>query len=87
MSYNYAIERPFVLTDEGQRVLLKMRDLAFELCGKAGAVRADKLMVFSGNSWQIMACIDRLVEVGDLREIQFNNGAWQRKVFTLGREQ
>lgn len=63
-------------------------DEAFKLCRQSGAVRADKLMCVGGYSWQAMACIERLVEIGDLRELPSPaDSPWQHKVFVLGREE
>jgi hypothetical protein len=84
--YVYENEKPFVFTDEGQRNLLKMRDFAFSICVQAGAVRADKMMsLVSGDSWKNMACIDRLVELGDIVEVSSQPTVWQHRVFVLRR--
>lgn len=71
MGYEYEKERPSVFTDEGQRKFLKIRDRAFSLCKTAGVARMEEIISGSlGDSWQLLACVDRLVEIGDLREIQ-----------------
>ena len=49
--YSYEDERPWLLTDEGQRALLKVRDAAFQLIDTAGAVRFDRVFVCSSGSW------------------------------------
>lgn len=84
MSYDYETEKAFVFTDEGQRHFLKVRDKAHELLKLAGAVSADTLLFGTGNSWSLMACVDRLVELGELVEIK-TNGAWQHRIFKAGR--
>lgn len=67
MSYNYEKQRPFVFTDEGQRVLLAIRDRSQTLMKLAGCMRTDKLIAHqNGDIWDILACIDRLIEIGDL---------------------
>ena len=91
MSYRYSNERPYVFTEEGQFNFLKVRDFAKDILAKAGAVRADKLLAVprSGSSWQSMALIDHLVEIGELRELldDRDNRAWQHRVFENGKEQ
>lgn len=79
--YNYTTERPYVFTDEGQRKFVKIYDTAKKAFETTGAVTAGKLMTgCSGDSWQTMACVDRLIEIGSAREVN-TSGAWQYKVF------
>lgn len=63
MPYRYEEQRANLFTEEGQRMFLKVRD--------AGAVRMDKLMGYAGggDSWDMLACADRLVELGELVEV------------------
>lgn len=85
--YDYQKHKAFTLTDAGQRKLLKIRDFAFECFRTAGSARADKLMIGGGDSWDTMALIDRLVEIGDIREVgQESKIAWQCRVFVKGSE-
>ena len=71
MSYDYQKERPGLFTDEGQRMLLRVRDRAQRLLRESGAVRLQEMIKGeTGSSWQMMACADRLVELGELREIE-----------------
>lgn len=83
MTYSYIEQKPYTLTDEGQRKLLAVRDCARDLCTKAGAVRAGILLhaAGSGDSWENMALVDRLVEIGDLRVVH-DASAWQDRIFT-----
>jgi hypothetical protein len=71
--YDYATQRPFVFTEEGQRTFLKVRDEAQRLCQLAGAVSCSHLMDAAagstGDSWDRLACIDRLVEIKELRRL------------------
>lgn len=72
MSYSYFDEKPKLLTDEGQRILLRVRDRARQLIKTAGAVRQAELFrdaIGSSDSWQDIACVDRLVELGELEEL------------------
>jgi len=70
MPYNYEMQRPNIFTDEGQRIFLKIRDRAKDLLKTSGAVMSGRLLeTCAGDSWDILACIDRLVELGELIEI------------------
>lgn len=65
--YNYETERPFLFTDDGQRMFLQIRDKAKRLLKEAGAFRAQELFTeVTGSSWAMIACIDRLVELGEI---------------------
>ena len=82
--YAYADFRKDVLTDEGQRNLLRVRDAAHALLKEAGAFRLGELLARSGiggDSWMQLAFVDRLVELGEIREIPQPNCATQHKVF------
>lgn len=71
MAYCYTTERPFIFTEEGQIMFLRVRDKAQELLKLAGAVSASRLIAAagSGSSWSMLACIDRLVELKEIEEI------------------
>jgi hypothetical protein len=86
VSYDYKKQRPFVFTEEGQCMLLKIRDSALEHVEKSGAVCYAALTEgCSGSSWDILACVDRLVELGDLRRLLNYNGVTQSDVFSSPR--
>lgn len=79
--YDYQKEKPYVFTDEGQRQLLRIRDTSFGLFKLAGVARCQEMMAGeSGSSWQILACVDRLVEIGDIVEIK-RECAGQHRIF------
>lgn len=82
MAYSYSAQRPFVFTEEGQVMFLKVRDRAKVLLAEAGVVRCDKLMAAAGAgvNWDMLACVDRLVELGELVEIA-TGGPGQYRVF------
>ncbi len=70
MSYNYAIERPFIFTEEGQVKFLEIRDRAVKLLRQTGAIQCGHLINgSSGDSWSLLACVDRLVELKELIEV------------------
>lgn len=64
-------------------MFLKIRDKANVLLPKSGAVRMQELIAGTGgDSWMMLACVDRLVELGELREVQQPNCAGQYRIFT-----
>lgn len=81
--YQYSAERDKVFTEEGQVLFLKIRDRARELMDAAGAARLDKMIQgCTGDSWEMVACVDRLVELGEIREVTADGAvAGQRRVF------
>lgn len=74
MSYVYAEERSKLFTDEGQRFFLKVRDAVKYLLKESGAVKAEELFSnekfkIDNDYWKRQACLDRMVELGDIVEI------------------
>jgi hypothetical protein len=87
MSYEYHKQRPKLFTESGQDMLLKMRDRAFALIDSAGAVSSGKLLLVASmaDTWDKLACMDYMVERGDLREVTGSDVAGQCRVFVRGR--
>ncbi len=85
MSYKYEDEKKELFTDDGQRLFLGIRDHVHKLLGQAGAVRMAEAINPPGrccsNSWTLLACVDRLVELGEIREITDTETAGQYRVF------
>jgi hypothetical protein len=83
MSYSYEKMRPNVFTEDGQVTFLKIRDNAKTHIASAGAVSADRLTRgVTGDSWTMMACIDRLVELKELIEVPNPISSWgQHRIF------
>ena len=80
--YDYQAERPEIFTEAGQRDFLKVRDNVQRLLDIAGAVKMGKAIeVISGDSWLQLACVDRLVELGEIREVTDEDVAGQDRVF------
>ena len=87
MSYVYETEKQYILTEEGQRKFLAVRDNVKKLLQQAGAVRMQEaIRGISGDSWQQLAYVDRLVELGELRELNFGHCAGQHRVFVAATE-
>lgn len=68
--YNYQEEKQNLLTDEGQRMFLSVRDRVKELLCEAGAFKStNALSKETGSSWTMLACVDRLEELGEIKEV------------------
>ncbi len=82
--YNYETQKAVLFTDEGQRLFLTIRGQAFRMLGDAGAFRLDKAILgIAGDTWDALACIDRMVELGELLELS-TDGPTQHRVFVKG---
>jgi hypothetical protein len=91
MSYAYAQEKTRLFDDRGQRLFIGMRDRILSVLKQAGAVRSGELMhlpdgVGAADSWTMLAVFDRMVELGELREIQQSGYvAGQHRIFVSGK--
>lgn len=82
MGYSYAAERASVFSEDGQVMFLNIRDTAHRLLAASGAVASEKLLLGTGSTWTMLACIDRLVELGELVEIPNPySSAGQHRIF------
>ena len=82
MSYDYATQRKTVFSEGGQKMFLAIRDKAKELLAASGAATSQKLMCTSGDTWHMLACVDRLVELGELLEVPNpHSRAGQHRIF------
>ena len=80
--YNYLVEKPKIFTEQGQEEFIKVRDRAKRLLNEAGASKMfSALEDVSGDVWTMMAYVDRLVELGEIREITNGNVSGQDRVF------
>ena len=87
MSYDYTTERPKLFTEDGTTMLFKVRDNVRELLDTAGAFTAEKAWKgVTGDSWLMMACLDRLVEHGEIERVTPKGTTWgQYEVFRAAR--
>jgi len=72
--YNYPQQRHQIFTESGQRLFLAIRDQVHGLIAQSGAVTMGKATslprgISTANSWDLMACVDRLVELGEILEV------------------
>ena len=80
--YNYQTEKQRIFTEDGQEMFLKIRDKVQHLLKQSGAVMMQNAISgVTGDSWMMLACVDRLVELNEIREITGSNVAGQHRVF------
>jgi len=81
--YNYETEKAWIFTDEGSRQFLRIRDHVHKLLDEAGAVSMEKARAReSGDNWKSMACVDRMVELKEIREVPREDYPAQHRIFT-----
>jgi hypothetical protein len=81
MSYDYAEERKGLFTERGVERLIRIRDKARHHIIVSGAFRLQEIGVAA---WEDVACIDYMVEQGELVELK--RDCWgQFRVFTSPR--
>lgn len=69
--YVYEDLKSKIFTEEGQAMFLKIRDNVKNLIDKAGVVTMGRATSgTTGDSWTMMACVDRLVELGEIIEVE-----------------
>jgi hypothetical protein len=80
--YSYQAERPRLFTEAGQVMLLKVRDNVRQLLADSGAFMAGNAWRgVTGDSWMMLACLDRLVELGEIRRVEQGRVAGQSEVY------
>lgn len=80
--YNYETEKQKVFTEAGQVMFLKIRDNVQKLLKQSGAVMLhNAISVVGGNTWTQIACMDRLVELKEIKEITPVDTMGQDRVF------
>jgi hypothetical protein len=80
MPYKYEDVKPEIFKPENQKTFLKVRDDVNRLIDLAGAVRLDKVMP-GGDTWTSMAYVDRLVELGEIKEVPQPKVWGQNRIF------
>lgn len=82
MSYNYQAERSSLFTEKGCCDFIKIRDNTFELLELAGAVRIrEATQGIGGSTFFQHACMDRMIEMKEIREMTGPNACGQDRVF------
>ena len=83
MGYVYEDQKSTLFTDEGQRMFLRARDNVEKMLDMSGAVMMGAAItgIGDGDSWEMLACVDRLVELGEIREIEQGDVCGQYRIF------
>jgi len=86
MPYVYEELKPRVFTETGSVMFTHIRDRIRRLLRETGAIAMGAAIGdCTGDSWTMLACVDRLVELDELREVgQAARG--QDRVFVPGPE-
>lgn len=81
--YDYLKEREKIFTEDGQEMFLKIRDNTKKLLDTAGAASLGKMInCCTGDVWVMIACVDRMIELGEIKEITNAHAVWaQNRVF------
>jgi len=82
--YLYEEIKEIVFFPEHQITFLKVRDKIEVLLSQSGAVNMEKIISgISGDTWLLLACVDRIVELNEIKEvIQNHNVTQQKRIFT-----
>jgi hypothetical protein len=79
--YEYAEQKEWVFSEEGQKQFLSIRDRVKKLIASSGAVTMEKaIQGETGVNWNMMACVDRLVELHEIFEVPSDRAA-QFRIF------
>ena len=83
--YHYEEQKHSLFTDKGQRLFIAVRDSIKQKIKISGAITMMKAMelpegIGAISGWELMACVDRMVELGELRELP-TTGPAQNRVF------
>lgn len=84
--YKYEENKKYIFSDEGQRLFIAVRDRVLSIVEESGAItmaKASRLpaKVGAADSFNLMACVDRMVELGDLSEVWYRKCTTQERVF------
>lgn len=86
MSYSYEVEKKQLFTEDGSVAFIKGRDAALRMLRESGAFRCQEWMgksELSGDSWMMLAILDRMVELGELVKLRPDESCWQQfQVYT-----
>lgn len=80
--YNYEELRSDLFTEDGVKMLTKVRDKVKQCLDFAGAVSmGEAITSCTGDSWTMMACVDYLVEQEEIKEVTGSGVAGQHRIF------
>ena len=70
--YRYDDYKEFTFTHKGQLMFLRIRDNVIERLKSGGAITMQMATDcgVGGSNWEQMACVDRLLEIREIREVE-----------------
>ena len=83
--YDYEVEKEKIFSEKGQKLFLAIRDQIKKKLAISGAITMGRAIslpeeIGAADGWHMMACVDRLVELGELQEVP-TSGAAQYRIF------
>jgi len=86
--YEYKNHKSEILKEENQKDFLKVRDNVDRLLSISSVfIMADAIKGITGDNWTQMACVDRILELGEIVEIPTESSvSAQNRVFVRGRK-
>lgn len=78
--YDYETEKPKLFTEEGPQVFIAFRDRAISVLNDSGAFmyeRVERGVKGIHDTWMGLACIDRMVELGEVEDLS-PEGVWRQ---------
>ncbi len=86
--YDYKKERSKLFTEEGVVLFTKIRDRVVRLLRESEAFTSGAAVRgATGDTWMTLACVDRLVELGEIKEVTDPTRVrGQDRVFVSGAE-
>lgn len=81
--YRYSDLRPQLFTEEGSVMFTAIRDHVRKVLPTSGAISMGAAIrgARSGDSFLMQACVDRMVELGELKEVHRGDVAGQHRIF------
>jgi len=80
MSYDYETQRPRIFTEDGVEMMMRMREKVRACLRASGAFKASAVMT-TGDSWDMLAVLDYLIEKGEIRRVTTGRVAAQDEVY------
>ncbi len=82
MAYDYKEIKPKLFIEAHQKLFLEIRDRVHRFLDETGVAKMGFILNgSSGDSWVMMACVDRLVELGEIKEVFHGDCVGQDRIF------
>ena len=83
--YNYQEQKKELFTEDGLKLFTAIRDQINRMLKVSGAVKMGNAIslpkgIGAADTWELMACVDHMVSLGELIEVP-TNGSGQDRVF------